>query len=260
VLIAVKCSYDCNKINSHNSNSIYSYVFADLHYSMDKRKELILKTIIKEHVKTGAPVGSGVLVENYKLNISPATVRNEMMSLEEEGYIIQPHTSAGRIPTEKAYHLYLENINEEKLNKKEMSELENALKKNDEKSLKSTAKILSRISNNAVFWSFYKHNSYYTGVSNLLSQPEFRELDLLYGMSAIIDRMDEVIANLFSAINSKPRVMIGTKNPFGDFCGTVVTKYKLGENVGLFGILGPMRMDYAKDLSLVKFVADKLKI
>ena len=95
---------------------------------MDKRKELILNTIIKEHIKTGAPVGSGVLVENYKLNVSPATVRNEMMALEEEGYIMQPHTSAGRIPTEKAYRLYLENINEIKLNKKEISELEKEIK------------------------------------------------------------------------------------------------------------------------------------
>ena len=66
---------------------------------MDARKTLILNTIIKEHIKTGAPVGSEVLVGKYKLDISSATVRNEMAELEQAGYIAQPHTSAGRIPT-----------------------------------------------------------------------------------------------------------------------------------------------------------------
>ncbi|MBU4256930.1 DeoR family transcriptional regulator [Patescibacteria group bacterium] len=74
---------------------------------MEKRKQLILYTIIKEHIKTGAPVGSGVLVDKYKLDISPATVRNEMAELENEGLITQPHTSAGRVPTEKAYSLFI---------------------------------------------------------------------------------------------------------------------------------------------------------
>ena len=82
---------------------------------MDIRQELILKTIIKEHVRTGAPVGSSFLVDKYKLDISAATVRNEMADLEEDGYIIQPHTSAGRVPTEKAYELYLETIEPKKL-------------------------------------------------------------------------------------------------------------------------------------------------
>ena len=71
--------------------------------------------------------------------------------------------------------------------------------------------------------------------------------------------MDEIIANLFDTIKQEPSVVLGRDNPFGDFCGTVITKYKLGGNIGLFGILGPMRMDYAKDLSLVRFVVDKLK-
>ncbi|MEA3398612.1 MAG: hypothetical protein U9R06_02605 [Patescibacteria group bacterium] len=225
---------------------------------MDERKELILNTIIKEHIKTGAPVGSGVLVKNYKLNISPATVRNEMISLEEEGYIVQPHTSAGRIPTERAYRSYLENIKEVKLGNKEAANLEKVFKKNDEISFKGAAKILSQISGNAVFWAFHKHNLYYTGISNLLQQPEFRELDLLYGISAIIDRMDEVIADLFDSIGAEPQILLGSENPFGDFCGTVFVKYQANDKIGLFGILGPIRMDYAKDLSLIKFINNKL--
>lgn len=82
---------------------------------MTDRTKLILNTIIKEHIKTGAPVGSSVLVEKYQLDVSPATVRNEMAELESEGYIAQPYTSAGRVPTEQAFNLYIENLSEKKL-------------------------------------------------------------------------------------------------------------------------------------------------
>ncbi|HHE71161.1 MAG TPA: HrcA family transcriptional regulator, partial [Chloroflexi bacterium] len=67
------------------------------------RQEMLLRLIIKEHVQTASTVASRTLVERYKLNISPATVRNEMARLEETGYLSQPHTSAGRIPTEKGF-------------------------------------------------------------------------------------------------------------------------------------------------------------
>ncbi|PIQ92916.1 MAG: hypothetical protein COV69_00650, partial [Parcubacteria group bacterium CG11_big_fil_rev_8_21_14_0_20_39_14] len=142
---------------------------------MDERKLIILNTIIKEHIKTGAPVGSGVLVDKYRLDISPATVRNEMAELEEENFIIQPHTSAGRIPTEKAYNLYLASLKEKQLAEKEAEVLRRALKGNDEASFKQTAKEMAKISGNAIFWAFHKNNLYYTGISNLFSQPEFSE-------------------------------------------------------------------------------------
>ena len=226
---------------------------------MNERKQKILKTIIKEHIKTGAPVGSGVLVDKYKLDISPATARNEMAALENDGYIIQPHTSAGRIPTEAAYNLYLENISEKKLSDKEMATFAEALKSKDEISFKQVAKEMAKISNNAVFWAFHRHNLYYTGISNLLSQPEFAETNMIFDISAIIDRLDEIINEEYDNIKHEPQILIGFENPFGDFCGTVLAKYKVEENIGMFGILGPMRMDYEKNLALVRFVCDKIK-
>ena len=141
---------------------------------MDSRKKLILMTIVKEHIKTGVPVGSGVLVDKYKLNISPATARNEMAELEDDGFIMQPHISAGRIPTERAYDLYVENCcseNKKKLSREEIQEFEKSLKNIDEAELKQVAKLLAQKSNNAIFWAFHKHNLYYTGISNLLSPP-----------------------------------------------------------------------------------------
>ncbi|MEA3463886.1 MAG: hypothetical protein U9R14_02325 [Patescibacteria group bacterium] len=223
------------------------------------RKNFILNTIIKEHIKTGAPVGSEVLVDKYKLDISPATARNEMTALEDEGYIIQPHTSAGRVPTEAAYNLYLENLNGKKLGKEDANALKKALKNKDEAGFKQAAKEMAKISNNAVFWAFHRHNLYYTGISNLLIQPEFAGSNSIYDISIIIDRLDEIINEVYNDVEYNIKVFIGSDNPFGNFCSTVLIKYKLGGDVGIFGILGPMRMDYEKNLALVKFVCDKIK-
>ncbi len=225
---------------------------------MDKRKDIILNTIIKEHIKTGAPVGSSCLVDKYKLNISPATARNEMAALESEGFIIQPHTSAGRVPTEKAYRLYLANVGDKKLNKNETNDLDEILKSKNEVSFKETAKKIADISGNTVFWAFHRHNLYYTGISNLFQQPEFGEISLIYNMSAVIDRFDEIVDQVFPRVNEGVQVLLGSDNPFGNFCSTVLTKYTFNDNIGMFGILGPMRMDYDKNIALVKFVDNKI--
>jgi heat-inducible transcriptional repressor len=77
---------------------------------LDDRKIEILRAIVTDYVSMREPVGSKALVERYQLNVSPATVRNDMAVLEEEGYITQPHTSAGRIPTDKGYRLFVDRL------------------------------------------------------------------------------------------------------------------------------------------------------
>lgn len=74
---------------------------------MTKRQEKIIETIVKEHVRTSKPVSSKILVQKHKLGLSSATIRNEMKELEKAGYLSKPHTSAGRVPTEKAYRLFI---------------------------------------------------------------------------------------------------------------------------------------------------------
>lgn len=76
--------------------------------SLDRRRASILRAVIREHVRTGEPVGSKTLIDRYRLKVSSATVRNDMTLLEELGYITQPHTSAGRIPTELGYRWYVD--------------------------------------------------------------------------------------------------------------------------------------------------------
>ncbi|MBA2555736.1 MAG: HrcA family transcriptional regulator, partial [Chloroflexi bacterium] len=77
---------------------------------LEPRSEAILRAIIEEYVATAAPVGSLTLVAKYRLAVSPATVRNVMAELEAAGYIGHPHTSAGRVPTDRGYRLYVESI------------------------------------------------------------------------------------------------------------------------------------------------------
>lgn len=225
---------------------------------MDKRKELILNTIIKEHIKTGTPVGSSALAKNYSLDISSATIRNEMAELEKEGFIAQPHTSAGRIPTEKAYKFYIKSLEIKTLKESDINELRETLKNKEEIDFKQTAKKLAEKSGNAIFWAFHKHNLYYTGISNLFSQPEFSNTNLIHDVSVVIDRMDEIISEIYNDLKYGEQILLGEENPFGNFCSTIIVKYKCGEHVGLFGILGPMRMDYEKNLGLAKYVKERL--
>ena len=91
---------------------------------MEDRSQKLLKEIIDIHIKTARPVGSSVLAESKKFDLSPATIRNEMYELEAQGYITQPHTSAGRVPTVTGYKFYLDNLlNVKTLNSKESQEL-----------------------------------------------------------------------------------------------------------------------------------------
>ena len=77
---------------------------------VDDRKLDVLRAIVEDYVATEEPVGSKALVERHGLGVSPATVRNDMAALEDEGYIHQPHTSAGRVPTDKGYRAFVDDL------------------------------------------------------------------------------------------------------------------------------------------------------
>lgn len=224
---------------------------------MNERQELILNIIIREYIETALPISSSLLVEKYKLDISSATVRNEMAELEASGYIMQPHTSSGRIPTEQAYLWFVERLAPKKISLGLAAKisLDEGL---DELALKNLAKNLAELSGLAVFCAFHRHNLYYTGVSNLLSQPEFTQSKLVYDMSVIIDRLDEIINDSFEQFDYGAKISLGQDCLFGSFTASVVTKYKLGANVGVIGIIGPLRQDYEKNWQLINYLYEKI--
>ena len=122
--------------------------------TLDERKKKILKAIIRTYMETGEPVGSRTISKYADLNVSSATIRNEMSDLTDMGYIIQPHTSAGRIPSDKGYRLYVDELMKEK--EEEISEIrEMMIEKTDkmEKMLKQVAKVLASDTNYATMIS-----------------------------------------------------------------------------------------------------------
>lgn len=118
---------------------------------LDARKTAILRTVVEEHIKTGQPVGSRTVVRKYHLGLSPATVRNEMADLEEMGYLVQPHTSAGRVPSDRGYRVYVDELMEEtKLSRDETRWIEQQLNSRvrDIVSLiRETARVVSEATN-----------------------------------------------------------------------------------------------------------------
>ena len=126
---------------------------------MDERKKKILKAIIRTYMDTGEPVGSRTISKYTDLNVSSATIRNEMSDLTEMGYIIQPHTSAGRIPSDKGYRLYVDELMKEK--EAEIAEIRDMMiEKTDkmEKVLKRMAKVLASNTNYAAMISVPQYN------------------------------------------------------------------------------------------------------
>ena len=121
---------------------------------LDGRKVTILKAIIKTYLETGEPVGSRTISKYTDLNLSSATIRNEMSDLEELGYIVQPHTSAGRIPSDKGYRFYVDQIMQEK--EEEFTEIEELMLKRVDRVellLKQMARILAQNTNYAALIS-----------------------------------------------------------------------------------------------------------
>jgi heat-inducible transcriptional repressor len=122
---------------------------------LDQRKAYILATVVYEYIASGEPVGSQTLTQKYNLGVSSATVRNEMAELEASGYLVQPHTSAGRVPSDAGYRTYVDDLMQpEQLGAPERrrigDELRDASRELDE-IINNATRVLGRLSNNLAF-------------------------------------------------------------------------------------------------------------
>ncbi|KKS40181.1 hypothetical protein A3H03_01510 [Candidatus Kuenenbacteria bacterium RIFCSPLOWO2_12_FULL_42_13] len=224
----------------------------------DRQKELF-HNIVLEHITTAKAIGSEFLVKKYNLEVSSATTRNDMAELEAEGLIYQPHTSAGRVPTERGYNYYVANYLSKNpaVGERDKKILEQAKESGGQPSgagaEKMLAKAVAELADTAVVYCPSKNNTYYTGLSNLLSQPEFADFNLIYRLTEVVDNFDEVLDGLYDKIKDI-EIKIGKDNAFSSDCASILTK-KSGK---VFGLIGPMRMDYERNLGLVTFVRELL--
>jgi len=224
---------------------------------MDKRKYKLFKTLVREHIATGVPVGSNLLVSKTGIDISPATVRNDMAELEEHGLLYQPHTSAGRVPTEAGYQFYVDNLMAvHPLNNnaaKALREIKKNYKVKDRELYKSLAKEMASISGETVIVAFGDNDIYYTGFTNLFAKPELANTSI--NMGNVIDKMNDVMHSTYHKINDhKVHFVVGRDNPFGDKCASILAKV----DDHLVVILGLMRMDYDENTTIMEFVKELL--
>ncbi|MFZ2804447.1 MAG: hypothetical protein WA001_04445 [Patescibacteria group bacterium] len=218
---------------------------------MDERLQKLLGIVVEDVIETGEPVGSQRLVDAHKLEVSPATVRNWFAELESAGFIAQPHTSSGRIPTEKGYRLYVEEIMQRRpLAKRELTDLKNAAESQAEapRKVKAVAKMSAELAESAVVVGLGDADTFYTGLSHLFSQPEFRDWQRMVDLGQILDRLDDVLLRVRQQQFLVPTVLIGADCPFGNACSSLMLTARDGT---LFGLLGPLRMDYVHGIALL---------
>jgi heat-inducible transcriptional repressor len=234
---------------------------------MDERKRRILQAIIEKFIETAEPIGSKLIYEEYDLDVSPATIRNEMAILEHEGYIIQPHTSAGRIPTTIAYRLFVDQLrmNLQLFNKakKEMDEFRHQhLLKIAKEKMYETVAILPHATQNLCFATVPDNSRlFYLGVSNVLRQPEFVADPLK--ATQVIEVLETRFADFLKGLKlgSDPAFYIGEENPIPQIktCSLLVQRYAHKGFNGLIGILGATRMNYAYNLAALRSAIELLE-
>ncbi len=219
---------------------------------MNTRQSHILQLVVDEYVERAEPVSSQALCARYELDCSPATVRNDMMALEEEGFLYQPHTSSGRVPTEAGYRYYLANVAPTK-QPKVASELRTAME--EIRSLESKIQFLGRrladLSGDAVIVT-NEHQTSALGVANLLRKPDFQEENMLLALAEDIERLERDATSVMSVAPSEVRILLGEESPMGKRLATVIVRHQLpnGE-IGVLSIVGPLRMNYARNVALL---------
>lgn len=230
--------------------------------TLEPRQERVLQELIELYIATADPIASKDLAETSGLGVSPATIRSELAALEKAGFIRQPHTSAGRVPTEAGYQYYLQHfVTSPEGAVSEVNTLSRQVRSapDAEAAIKSLAKRLVEMSGEMVVVALDPRWSYYTGVSNLLSKPDFQDRASMQTISGLVDRFDDVLATLFDKVTGDPEVYIGSQNPFGEDMTSILIRYTNPDKTsGLLGIVGPLRMDYAKNLRLVCEAKDAL--
>lgn len=236
---------------------------------LNERQTAILEAVINHYIGTAEPVGSKVIAGEYSLGISPATIRNEMAALEEMGYLFQPHTSAGRIPTDKGYRFYVDSLREMlSVAEENVAALQArlaALKRMETEDLiREISSVLATqtCTISLVLSPGSRKRVYFWGVSQILHQPEFVDIRRVEFLMDFLEGERQLTTVLMEEIGEpKVHVRIGSENKIKELTdlSLVSAGYSRdGEPAGIVGLLGPTRMDYGTAIPMVDFTARNL--
>lgn len=231
----------------------------------ETRRRAVLSATINMYIQEALPVASEDIAQDFDL--SSATIRNIFSELEESGYLAHPHTSAGRVPTHKGYRYYvdfllsqMELLEEEKESiakeyKNEIRRLEDALEK--------TSEIISAITHYTGIVSFLKWQDrfFYKGISYILEQPEFRDLERTRIVIKALEDKQRLLNIINRDVEEKVKVYIGDELecPDIDDCSLAVASFRLNQRpLGRLAVLGPMRMQYRHIIPSLEYISDVL--
>ena len=230
---------------------------------MTQRQEQILRAIVEQYAEVASPVGSSLLAKVFA--VSSATVRAEMAELERLGYITQPHTSAGRIPTDQGYRYYVNGLTD--------SVQENAIERRGERALvqrvqaggaperqiRNAVDTLVELTQNLGLATI-GNQLYMSGLSNLFGQPEFMNGGQVQQVASLLDNLEPWLRE--AAPNQPLSVYIGQENPIGRSagCSLIVSRFRSPfSDRSYIGILGPTRQSYHDNMSLVRRAGQELE-
>ncbi len=236
---------------------------------MTQRQADILSAIVQLYAKTAEPVGSSALAETF--DVSSATIRAVMAELEESGYIMQPHISAGRVPTDKGYRAYVNSLHEQapaglqELAYKADGRISQAIAKRVkgagevDRAVKQAAESLSEVTGN-VGLATTGEGLFFTGLATLFGQPEFFGGRQAYEVARLLDNLDEWLSE--AAPEGRISVFIGHENPIGKSSNASLIIARFSSPLSdrsYVGVLGPTRQNYHKVIGLVDYTGRLLE-
>lgn len=228
---------------------------------MDKRTSDLLSLIIGQYISAGRPIGSLYLVEKLQLEWSSATIRNIMALLENEGYMYQPHSSAGRIPTEVGYQTYVKSLKPARLSLRSEVLIREAIKiflKDPSLYLYTFAQFLSDFCEDIAFVTVGTKSMCWKGMRYLIEKQEFGNREFVTSLFEMLDSFDTIVQDVYPQVTERCEVWIGKENRVAPSTSAMIMKYHSPKGEGLIGLLGPMRMNYAKNISVMRVIEQML--
>lgn len=229
------------------------------------RQKSLLRAVIEKYIETGEPIGSETIEKEFSLGVSPATIRNEMVKLTSTGYLRQPHTSSGRIPTSVGLKFYVDQLMEEKsLSLKDEVAIKQELGDSSErfdKLLKHTARVLADQTHSLAVITDEEGSVYASGMSNILDIPEFFDIDITRTVLSMVDKV-EMLSEIFDHLlpEEQVKILFGDELgvPFLEPCGFVISRYTLPNHKGVLSVIGPSRLNYAVVIPTMRYFSQIL--
>lgn len=230
---------------------------------LTQRQIKILKCLVEEYINTASPVGSDVLEKKYTLGISPATVRNEMAVLAERGYLNQPHTSSGRVPSSKALHFYVDQLMEEKKLSvaEEVAAREKVMGSKDDldKLMHEATKALAESVQSLSVAATEDGRVWHAGYAKILEIPEFYNIDVTSRVLGLLEEVNKLQELFFKYPRWEHTVEIvfGEEIGWPNFnpVGVVACQFTSPWGKGSLGVIGPTRFNYPFVVPVVRYYA-----